>query len=185
MSRWVKPRPINPAVPGGFTIDDFTVSTEAGTVTCPNGVTRPVNHVRQVNFGVACRGCPLRDRCTRSATGKAMRIREHDALQRAPPGPRRRPGVPGPLPATPPDGRTVTCVDHPGQPAVALPRHREEQRLAAAASRSHQPPPPPHPRTAAHPQRLGPRELTEAGRPSLAEGPQATPTTATTARRHY
>jgi hypothetical protein len=47
----VKPWPINPAVPGGFTVDDFHVNTEAGTVTCPNGVTRPVNRVRQVNFG--------------------------------------------------------------------------------------------------------------------------------------
>jgi hypothetical protein len=38
---------------------------------------------RQVNFGVACRGCPLRARCTRSTTGKSMRIGEHDALARA------------------------------------------------------------------------------------------------------
>ncbi len=78
----VKPWPINPAVPGGFTVDDFTVNPEAGTVTCPNGVTRPINRTGQVNFGVACRGCPLRDRCTRSTTGKTMRIREHDVLQR-------------------------------------------------------------------------------------------------------
>ncbi len=79
----VKPWPVNPAVPGGFTVDDFTVDTEAGTLTCPNSVTRPINRTGQVNFGVACRGCPLRDRCTRSATGKTMRVREHDALQRA------------------------------------------------------------------------------------------------------
>ncbi len=79
----VKPWPVNPAVPGGFTVDDFTVDTEAGTMTCPNSVTRPINRTGQVNFGAACRGCPLRDRCTRSATGKTMRIREHDALQRA------------------------------------------------------------------------------------------------------
>ena len=78
----VKPWPVNPAVPGGFTVDDFTVNSEAGTVTCPNGVTRTINRARQVNFGVACRGCPLRAQCTRSATGKAMRIREHDTLQR-------------------------------------------------------------------------------------------------------
>ncbi len=79
----VKPWPVNPAVPGGFTVDDFTVDGEAGTLTCPAGVTRPINRVRQVNFGAACRGCPLRPRCTRSATGKSMRIGEHDALQRA------------------------------------------------------------------------------------------------------
>ncbi len=83
----VKPWPIDPAVPGGFTVDDFTVAFtadgHAATLTCPAGITRPVNRVRQVNFGAACRGCPLRPRCTRSATGKSMRIREHDALQRA------------------------------------------------------------------------------------------------------
>ena len=79
----VKPWPINSAVPGGFTIDDFTVDTAQDTVTCPAGVTKTINSGRQVNFGVACRGCPLRERCTRSATGKSMRIRDHDALQRA------------------------------------------------------------------------------------------------------
>ena len=79
----VKPWPINAAVPGGFTVDDFTVNPDAGTVTCPDGVTRAINRTGQVNFGMACRGCPLRARCTRSATGKTMRVREHDALQRA------------------------------------------------------------------------------------------------------
>jgi len=79
----VKPWPVNSAVPGGFTVDDFVVDEVAGTVTCPNGVTRPVNRGRQVNFGVACRGCPLRQQCTRSRTGKSMRLREHDALARA------------------------------------------------------------------------------------------------------
>jgi hypothetical protein len=79
----VKPWPVNPAVPGGFTVDDFTVDEVAGTATCPNGVTRPINQVRQVNFGAACRGCPLRQQCTRSRTGKSMRLREHDALARA------------------------------------------------------------------------------------------------------
>jgi hypothetical protein len=79
----VKPWPINSAVPGGFTVDDFTVNPDAGTITCPNGVTRRINRTGQVTFGVACRGCPLRASCTRSATGKSMRIREHDALQRA------------------------------------------------------------------------------------------------------
>lgn len=36
----IKPAPLRPAVPGGFTLDDFTVDEAAGTVTCPNGVTR-------------------------------------------------------------------------------------------------------------------------------------------------
>jgi len=79
----VKGWPVNPAVPGGFTVDDFTVDHAGRTVTCPAGTTRAVNGDGQVNFGVACRGCLLRERCTRSATGKTMRLRDHDALQRA------------------------------------------------------------------------------------------------------
>lgn len=79
----VKPWPINPAVPGGFTVDDFTVDDQASAVTCPSGITRPIDRARQVTFGAACRDCPLRSRCTRSRTGKKMRLREHDALARA------------------------------------------------------------------------------------------------------
>ena len=33
----IKPGPLRPAVPGGFTLDDFTVDEGAGTVTCPAG----------------------------------------------------------------------------------------------------------------------------------------------------
>jgi hypothetical protein len=32
----IKPKPLQTAVEGGFTIDDFTVDEQAGTVTCPN-----------------------------------------------------------------------------------------------------------------------------------------------------
>ena len=39
----IKPGPLRPAVPGGFTIDDFTIDEQAGTVTCPAGVTRPMS----------------------------------------------------------------------------------------------------------------------------------------------
>ena len=38
----IKPCPLRPAVPGGFTLDDFTVDAAAGTATCPNGFTRPI-----------------------------------------------------------------------------------------------------------------------------------------------
>ncbi len=79
----VKPWPVNPAVPGGFTVDDFDVDEQNGTATCPNSITRPINRGRQVNFGVACRDCPLRARCTRSRKGKSLKLREHDALARA------------------------------------------------------------------------------------------------------
>ncbi|MGH7732505.1 MAG: transposase, partial [Gemmatimonadales bacterium] len=33
----IKPGPLRPAVPGGFTVDDFAVNEEQGTVTCPAG----------------------------------------------------------------------------------------------------------------------------------------------------
>jgi hypothetical protein len=79
----IKPWPLRPAVAGGFTIDEFTVDPEAGTVTCPNNVTRAMTPTRNVIFGVACRGCPLRDRCTSSASGRTLRLHPHDALQRA------------------------------------------------------------------------------------------------------
>jgi hypothetical protein len=33
----IKPKPLAPAVEGGFTLDDFTVNEDDGTVTCPTG----------------------------------------------------------------------------------------------------------------------------------------------------
>ena len=79
----IKPWPIRPPVPGGFTIDEFTVDHTAGTVTCPAGHTRPINRSRQVVFGATCRGCPLRPQCTTSRTGRSLKLRDHDALSRA------------------------------------------------------------------------------------------------------
>ena len=38
----IKPKPAHPAVPGGFTREDFTVDEQVGTVTCPAGVTRTI-----------------------------------------------------------------------------------------------------------------------------------------------
>jgi hypothetical protein len=79
----IKPMPLRPAVVGGFTLDDFTVDEHAGTVTCPNGLTRPITTSRSVTFGAACRGCPLRQQCTTSKTGRSLILHPHDALLRA------------------------------------------------------------------------------------------------------
>ena len=79
----IKPWPLRPAVAGGFTVDDFVVEEAAGTATCPHGITRPISRTRVVTFGAACRGCPLRARCTTSATGRSLTLHPHDALQRA------------------------------------------------------------------------------------------------------
>lgn len=79
----IKPWPLRPAVPGGFTLDDFTVDEAAGTATCPNGLTRAISRTRAVTFGAACRGCPLRERCTTAVGGRALQLHPHDAVQRA------------------------------------------------------------------------------------------------------
>ena len=78
----MKPWSIKPAVADGFTLDDFTVDETAGTATCPNRVTRKITLTRSVTFGVACRDCPLRSRCTTSKAGRGLQLHEHDALQR-------------------------------------------------------------------------------------------------------
>lgn len=70
-------------MPGGFTIDAFTVDEEQGTVTCPNGVTRQMSQNRAVTFGAACAGCPLRARCTAAKDGRPMTIHPHEGLLRA------------------------------------------------------------------------------------------------------
>jgi hypothetical protein len=78
----IKPGPLRPAVPGGFTIDDFSVDETAGTATCPNRITRLVTATRHVVFGAACRGCPVRERCTTSPDGRTLRLHPRDAILR-------------------------------------------------------------------------------------------------------
>ena len=79
----IKPGPLRPAVPGGFTVDDYAVDEQAGTVTCPAGVTRKITARRTVTFGAACRGCPLRQRCTTAKDGRTLNLHPHDSLLRA------------------------------------------------------------------------------------------------------
>ncbi|MGD9794736.1 MAG: IS1182 family transposase [Acidimicrobiia bacterium] len=74
----IKPVPMHSAVPGGFTTDDFNIDLEAMTVTCPNGITIEIRpRSRQADFGRRCEGCPVRERCTRSARGRNLTIHEH------------------------------------------------------------------------------------------------------------
>jgi hypothetical protein len=79
----IKPRPVKPAIDGGFTLDDFTVDEAAGAVTCPAGITRPVTARRTVTFGAACRTCPLRHRCTTRRDGRSLVLTPQDARLRA------------------------------------------------------------------------------------------------------
>jgi hypothetical protein len=79
----IKPKPLQAPVAGGFTVDDFTVDEQAGTVTCPAGNTVTLSRTRIATFGVACRDCPLRDRCTTCKTGRKLVLHKRDDLLRA------------------------------------------------------------------------------------------------------
>src|SRR5450756_330255 len=77
--------PGRPAVPGGFTADDFTIDDQAGTVTCPAGHTAGLGRphpdgTRQAQFKALCRDCPLRQRCTTSKTGRVLSVHPQRAL---------------------------------------------------------------------------------------------------------
>jgi IS5 family transposase len=76
--RAIKPWPTTPAVPGGFEREDFVVDELAGIATCPGGHTVSITAGRAAVFGIHCRGCPLRDRCTRSKDGRILRLNPHD-----------------------------------------------------------------------------------------------------------
>ena len=79
----IKPKPLQAPVEGGFTVDDFPVDEQAGTVTCPAGHTVTLSRTRIAAFGVACRDCPLRARCTTCKTGRKLVLHERDDLLRA------------------------------------------------------------------------------------------------------
>ena len=79
----IKPKPLQAPVEGGFTVDDFTVDERAGTVTCPAGRTVALSRTRIATFGVSCRDCPLRGRCTTCKTGRKLVLHPRDDLLRA------------------------------------------------------------------------------------------------------
>jgi IS5 family transposase len=79
----IKPWPLgrNPKLgTDQFHRDDFTVDHTARAVTCPQGVTVSIHHGGNATFGVRCRGCPSRHRCTTAAKGKIFRVTDHDEL---------------------------------------------------------------------------------------------------------
>ena len=77
-------KPINPKprITGGFTRDDFTIDTDAQTVTCPAGHTKAVTSAA-ARFGALCRGCALRARCTTSSTGRSVTVDQHHHRRQA------------------------------------------------------------------------------------------------------
>ena len=76
----IKPIPLTAKIAGGFTIDDFTIDTSAGTVTCPNGLTVTINRTGSAVFGARCHNCVLRSRCTTARRGKQVKVNEHHDL---------------------------------------------------------------------------------------------------------
>ena len=78
----IKPIERRPPIAGGFTREDFGIDTDAQTVTCPAGHTRPVTS-GAARFGRLCDGCPLRARCTTSPRGRSVAVDAHEAHRRA------------------------------------------------------------------------------------------------------
>ena len=74
----IKPIERRPTLAGGFTRDDFDIDTDAQTVTCPAGHTRPVTS-GAARFGKLCARCPLRARCTTSQQGRSVTVDAHEA----------------------------------------------------------------------------------------------------------
>jgi hypothetical protein len=79
----IKPIPLSSAVPGGFTIHDFRIDKQAGTVRCPAGYTTPIIGSGQASFARHCRRCPLRGRCTTAKAGRTIRVHPHEDELRA------------------------------------------------------------------------------------------------------
>ena len=71
--------------PGGmFPKERFVIDLDAGTVSCPNGITVAIRQRtgRQIGageFGNHCAPCPLRSECTTSKTGRTIAIGAHEA----------------------------------------------------------------------------------------------------------
>lgn len=80
MTPVIKPPPLRPAVPGGFTLDDFTIDRPAGTVTCPEDITVTISPAGTARFGAHCQACPVRSRCTTAKHGRVIVLHPHHDL---------------------------------------------------------------------------------------------------------
>lgn len=76
----IKPIPLREVVPGGFSIDDFSIDLLARTVTCPAGQTVPINRGAGAEFRHRCTPCVWRARCTTAKHGRHITLHPHHAL---------------------------------------------------------------------------------------------------------
>src|SRR4029077_17339882 len=76
----IKPIPPLTLIEGGFARDDVLVAEAAGTVACPAGPTVAITRSRGADFGIRCRDCPLRARCTTSKRGRKLTLHEPDSV---------------------------------------------------------------------------------------------------------
>jgi hypothetical protein len=107
----IKPPPLRPAVPGGFTIDDFTVDRQVGTVHLPERC-HPDDHQENPGGNLQC-GLPR-------LPGAGPVHDQRDGPHRVPAQARpvaacrtptsRHSGVSGRVPAVPAAGGTVDCA---------------------------------------------------------------------------
>jgi Transposase DDE domain len=79
----IKPLPLASAAPGGFTVHDFQIDRQAGTVGCPAGRVAPITASGQASFARWCQRCPLRGRCTTARRGRTIRIHPNEEELRA------------------------------------------------------------------------------------------------------
>jgi hypothetical protein len=74
------PRPT--ASNGLFTKDSFGIDLDAGTVTCPNGITAPIRRrpsgAGTASFGTACARCPLQAQCSTARAGRKIAVGVHE-----------------------------------------------------------------------------------------------------------
>jgi hypothetical protein len=82
-SQTIKPIPLQSAIPGGFTIHDFRIDRQAGTVRCPTGRTAPITSSGQASFVSSWPSCSLRRRCTTAKQGRTIRAHPHEDELRA------------------------------------------------------------------------------------------------------
>lgn len=80
MTAVIKPQPLRPAVPGGFTLDDFAIDLDARTVTCPEAVTVTISPAGTARFGAQCQACPVRRQCTTARGGRVIVLHPHHEL---------------------------------------------------------------------------------------------------------